>query len=81
MKAIAEVNFPTNARINYTAVASARMAASNCYSSQGGQKTNQGVAGLLRGWASSYEIFMRAYPQPKPGYIEKDLFEGIRLDA
>jgi LmbE family N-acetylglucosaminyl deacetylase len=81
MKAIAGVNFPTNAKINYTAVASARTAASNCYSSQGGQKTNQGVAGLLRGWASSSEIFMRAYPQPERGYIEKDLFEGVRLDS
>jgi LmbE family N-acetylglucosaminyl deacetylase len=79
MKAIAEVNFPTNAKINYSAVVKTRLAASNCYSSQGGQKTNQGVAALLRGWASSYEIFMRAYPIPRPRYIEKDLFEGVNF--
>ena len=78
MKAIAEVNFPTNAKINYKAVTNARTAASSCYSSQGGQKTNQGVAGLLRGWASSSEIFMRAYPKPQRGHVEKDLFEGVR---
>jgi hypothetical protein len=40
---------------------------------------NKGVAGLLRGWAFSKETFMMAYPQPKPGHIEHDLFEGVVL--
>lgn len=81
MKSIAEVNFPTNAKINYGEVLKIRTAASQCHASQGGQQTNKGIAGLLRGWSSASETFMLAYPQPKPGYIEKDLFEGVKLDA
>ena len=81
MKAIASVSFPTHARINYSEVAPARLAASQCHASQGGGQTNKGVAGLLRGWASSTETYMMAYPQPTAGHIEKDLFEGVKLDA
>jgi LmbE family N-acetylglucosaminyl deacetylase len=80
MKAIAEVDFPTHAKIHYAEVAHARAEASKCHASQGGQKMNQGVAGLLRGWAFSTETFMMAYPPPKPGYVEKDLFEGVKFE-
>jgi LmbE family N-acetylglucosaminyl deacetylase len=77
LKSIAEVSFPTHAKINYQEVAEVRAAASNCHASQGGQQMNKGVAGLLRGWAFSNETFMKAHPSAKPGYVEKDLFEGI----
>jgi LmbE family N-acetylglucosaminyl deacetylase len=81
MKAIAAVDFPTHASINYAAVKKIRLQASQCYASQGGQQTNKGVAGLLRGWERSNEIFMLAYPQPEPGYVEKDLFAGVKPDS
>ena len=81
MQSIVAVNFPTHARINYAAVKSIREDAARCHASQGGGQTNKGIAGLLKGWSSSIETFMLAYPQPRPHYVEKDLFEGIKLDA
>lgn len=77
LKAIAEADIPIHARINYREVADIRAKASNCYLSQGGQKVNQGAAGLLRGWAISHEVFMRGYPAPVGNQIETDLFDGV----
>ncbi|HPH98550.1 MAG TPA: PIG-L family deacetylase [Anaerolineaceae bacterium] len=68
---------PVHARINFSAVAEERKAASDCYASQGGRKANEGMAGLLRGWARSHEVFMRAFPAPQPGVVEEDLFAGV----
>jgi LmbE family N-acetylglucosaminyl deacetylase len=76
---IAEVNFPTNARINYRPVAEIRDEAAACHASQGSGSSilNRPLNALLRAVAS-YETFMRAYPEPGPdGKLEKDLFEGI----
>jgi N-acetyl-1-D-myo-inositol-2-amino-2-deoxy-alpha-D-glucopyranoside deacetylase len=80
LRKISNAVFPVNARINYKEVAGVRVEASGCYASQGGKNINKDAAGLLRGWAISNEIFMRDYPQPEKGIVEKDLFEGIPVE-
>jgi LmbE family N-acetylglucosaminyl deacetylase len=75
---ITEVDFPVHARINYNKVAKIRDEATSCHESQGGGRFLSGPLGVIRRWTASYETFMRAYPEPKPGMrIEHDLFEGI----
>ena len=77
LEAIASVSFPTNARIDYSAVAEVRDRAAACHASQGGtQITGKGLIGRLRSFLGSKDLFMRAYPTPTR-HIEKDLFEGI----
>ncbi len=75
---IAEVSFPTNARINYSAVGEIRDAAAGCHESQGGRQMVRGVQGRLNKIFRSGETFMRAYPQPRKGErLERDLFAGV----
>ena len=74
---ILKANYPVNARIDYREVSKIRSAASFCYVSQGGRQPYQGAAGLLRGWASTKEVFIRDYPDPEQGHIEHDLFENV----
>ena len=75
---IAEVHFPTHARINYQPVAAIREDASACHASQGGGRMIGGPLAHLRRWLGSSETYMRAYPEPQPGMRpEKDLFDGI----
>lgn len=73
---IAEVRFPTHARINYRKVAHIREEAAACHASQGG-----GSTGGFRGWLSkilsSSDTYMQAYPQPKTGRLIQDLFDGL----
>jgi LmbE family N-acetylglucosaminyl deacetylase len=76
LASIAEVDFPVHARINYREVAQRRDEASACHASQGGGKMGGGLSGLRRLFASQ-EQFMRAYPPPVPGHVERDLLEGI----
>lgn len=78
---IAEVSFPTHARINFRPVAVIRDDASACHASQGGGRMLSGPLAHLRRWLGSNETFMRAYPEPERGMrTEKDLFEGIDLN-
>lgn len=77
LRAIARVDVPIHARIDYSPVAQLRAQASRCYASQGGRQLNRGVAGLLRGWSPRYEVFSRGHPAPLPGRVESDLFSGI----
>lgn len=76
---IAEVNFPTHARIDYRPVAKIRDEASACHASQGGGRGFGGpFLAQIRRWFMSNEAYMRAYPEPKPGMpVEHDLFEGV----
>lgn len=75
---IAEVVFPTHARIDYRPVLREREDASACHASQGGGRLIGGPLNHLRRWLAAYETFMRAYPEPEPGArLELDLFEGI----
>ena len=74
---IAEVSFPTHARIDYRQVLKARDEASACHASQGGGRLIGGPLNGLRRFLAAYETFMRAYPVPaQQARIELDLFEG-----
>jgi N-acetyl-1-D-myo-inositol-2-amino-2-deoxy-alpha-D-glucopyranoside deacetylase len=79
---IAEVSFPTHARIDYRPVAQVRDEASACHASQGGGRMVGGpVFSQIRRWFASNETFMRAYPEPQPGSpIERDLFVGVAAE-
>lgn len=74
---IAEVSFPTHARINFLPVAKIRDEASDCHASQGGRQMSRGLYAWLRRLFASSETYMRAYPPSLPGRRESDLFDGI----
>ncbi len=76
---IVEVSFPTHARIDYRPVVRIREAAAHCHESQGGRQQGKGIGGVLRRLFSASENYMRAYPPPRNGYVEKDLFEDVVL--
>jgi N-acetyl-1-D-myo-inositol-2-amino-2-deoxy-alpha-D-glucopyranoside deacetylase/mycothiol S-conjugate amidase len=73
---IANVDFPTHAKIDYRPVKDLREKAAECHASQGGGEMNKGFRGFitrLLGW--HHETFMQAFPEPKPGEsIKRDLF-------
>ncbi len=78
LQAIAEVDFPIHAEINYSKYAKLRNEASACHVSQGGSKTGGGIMGWLRTVFGSKDLFMRAFPEPIWGeQKENDLFFGI----
>lgn len=79
LAAIAAVNFPINAVIQYREVAAVRDDASACHASQGGEGIVGGIFGTFRRWFASRETYMRAEPRPVDGYIERDLFEGLEV--
>lgn len=77
LAAIAEVEFPTDAVVDYSEVATIRDEAAACHVSQGGSGLSGGWLGrLFRRWIAR-ETFMRAYPPHTNGRVERDLFEGI----
>lgn len=76
LEAISTVDLPTHTIIDYRSVAEARIKASACHASQGGARMNTGISGLWQR-LSAKDKFMRAYPPPAPGHIERDLFEGL----
>jgi N-acetyl-1-D-myo-inositol-2-amino-2-deoxy-alpha-D-glucopyranoside deacetylase len=59
---IAEVDFPTHARIDIRSVLKKKEKAGACHASQGGGRMGGGVITLLMRLFSGYETFMRAYP-------------------
>ena len=75
MAAIAEVNFPTNARIDIRPVLKKKEQAGACHASQGGGRMGGGVVSFIMRMFSGSENFMRAYPPVTPGEkVAKDLF-------
>lgn len=74
---ISEVRFPTHAAVDYRSVAKLRDKASACHASQGGRQMAGGMQGWLRNMFSPRETYMRAFPPPVDGVVEKDLFEGV----
>jgi N-acetyl-1-D-myo-inositol-2-amino-2-deoxy-alpha-D-glucopyranoside deacetylase len=82
LAAVAEVDFPIHALINYRSVSAVRDKASACHASQGGgQMTGGGMFILrLRRWFLSNESYMQAYPIPVPGHFIKDLFDGVEFE-
>lgn len=74
---IAEVSFPTHARINFRPVAQIRDQATDCHASQGGRQMSSGIYAWVRRLFARYETYMRAYPPPTPDLQETDLFAGL----
>jgi len=71
-------NFPIHAVIDYRTVLEKRDAAAMCHASQlGGGPPRKGVIAWIWNYFGGREVYMRAYPEPKAGEREKDLFEGI----
>ncbi|HZW04235.1 MAG TPA: PIG-L family deacetylase [Anaerolineaceae bacterium] len=78
LKEIADVRFPTHALVDYSPVATLRDEAARCHSSQGGGSLTSGpVMSAIRRWFASKDQFMRAYPEPQNGRVERDLLDGI----
>ena len=74
---LAADDFPVHAMINYNAVEDRKQAASFCHASQGGAGLAKGPLSWVYRFLSRKDQFMRAYPPPRPGAQETDLFEGI----
>ena len=71
-------DFPVHARIDYRSVMAEREAASECHASQlAGGPPNRGPLSWLLRLFGGKENYMRAYPEPKKGLKENDLFEGL----
>jgi LmbE family N-acetylglucosaminyl deacetylase len=73
---IAEVDFPTHAKINYRLVKDIREEATRCHASQGGMGMNKGFRGFItRLFGGHSETYMQAYPEPEEdAEVKKDLF-------
>jgi LmbE family N-acetylglucosaminyl deacetylase len=75
MAAIAEVEFPTHARIDIRSVLEKKEQAGACHSSQGGGRMGGALVGLIMRMVNRTENFMRAYPPVERGEkVAKDLF-------
>ena len=75
MVSIAEVNFPTHARINVSSVLDKKEQAGACHASQGGGRMGGNLVSFIMRRFSSTESFMRAYPLVKDKEkVAKDLF-------
>jgi LmbE family N-acetylglucosaminyl deacetylase len=76
--AIAEVDFPTNARIDIRSVLEKKEKAGACHASQGGGRMGGNLAGSILRLFSGQENFMRAYPPVETGEkVERDLFASV----
>ena len=74
MKQIADVNFPTHAKIDITSVQELKAAASACHASQGGMGIRRGFLGFFIKLFGESEEYMQAYPTiNKPWKVKKDL--------
>jgi N-acetyl-1-D-myo-inositol-2-amino-2-deoxy-alpha-D-glucopyranoside deacetylase len=74
MLSIAEVNFPTHAKIDISPVQSLKAAASACHASQGGIQMRTGIMGLYIKLFGEHEEYMQAYPAIQPGWkVKNDL--------
>jgi N-acetyl-1-D-myo-inositol-2-amino-2-deoxy-alpha-D-glucopyranoside deacetylase len=76
---IAEVDFPTHARIDIRSVLDKKERAGACHSSQGGGRMGGGLVGIFARMFSGSETFMRAHPPVKKGErVAKDLLSVIQ---
>lgn len=78
MVSIANVDFPTHARIDIRSVAEKKAAASACHASQGGGQMQRGMMGRVMRLMGGHEDYMQAYP-PVNGArgVKKDLLSGL----
>jgi N-acetyl-1-D-myo-inositol-2-amino-2-deoxy-alpha-D-glucopyranoside deacetylase len=78
LASIAEVDFPTNARIDTRSVAKRKEQAGACHASQGGGRMGGGPASVVMRLFNGSENFMRAYPPVAKGEkLERDLLENL----
>jgi N-acetyl-1-D-myo-inositol-2-amino-2-deoxy-alpha-D-glucopyranoside deacetylase len=78
LASIAEVDFPTHARINIRSVQKKKEKAGACHVSQGGGRMGGGLISFFMHLFGGTESFMRAYPQVEPGEkMANDLFESL----
>jgi len=78
LAAIAEVDYPTNARIDIRSVLEKKEKAGACHASQGGGRMGGNLAGSILRLFSGQENFMRAYPPAETGEkVERDLFASV----
>ena len=74
LESLANVDFPTHAKVDYTSTSSKKTQASACHVSQGGSQMRRGVIGLIFRLLGESDTFMQAYPTPKTGQkIRHDL--------
>ena len=72
---IAEVDYPTNARIDIRSVLKKKEQAGACHASQGGGRMGGGLVNFFMRLFSGCEAFMRAYPPVISGEkLSRDLF-------
>jgi LmbE family N-acetylglucosaminyl deacetylase len=76
--ALAQDDFPVHARIDFSSVKELKEKASACHASQGGMTQQAGLLRYILRLTATRENFMRAYPVPKDGLHESDLFDGIQ---
>ena len=74
---VVQEDFPVHARIDYEQVADRKVAASECHASQGGASFARGPLRWAFRLAAGKDNFMRAYPSPEDGAVERDLFAGL----
>lgn len=80
LTSIAVEDFPMHAKVDYLPVEQQKIQASKCHASQGG---GSGIFSGILWWlfrvagVGGKDTFMRDYPPPVEGVIERDLFEGV----
>lgn len=67
LASLAEVDFPTHARVDYTRVSHKKTLASACHASQGGSQMRRGLIGAVFRLLGEKDTYMRAYPPVQPG--------------
>jgi LmbE family N-acetylglucosaminyl deacetylase len=79
LTSLAVEDFPVHAAIDISGVRELKAEASRCHESQGGLATIRGFMGWVIRLGDNKETYMRAYPSPEPGVVERDLFKGIEI--
>ena len=79
LASLAVEDFPVDAAIDISGVRDLKAEASHCHESQGGLATMRGFMGWITRLGDNKETYMRAYPPPEPGVVERDLFTGIKI--
>ncbi|MFV9506856.1 MAG: PIG-L family deacetylase [Oscillochloridaceae bacterium umkhey_bin13] len=77
LAALAAVDFPIHARIDFSPVTDAQQAAARCHVSQGGERFGSGPLALVSRLFGQTDTFMRAFPVAAPDLRETDLFAGV----
>jgi LmbE family N-acetylglucosaminyl deacetylase len=81
LASLVDVDFPVHARIDYRSVIDQKMEASSCHASQSNMSETSPPLRWAFRMAPAQELYTRAYPPPRPGLRERDLFEGVTLPA